>query len=162
MTGSELSPRIHYFVASLFREAGFPPGVLNFLLHRPEDASEVFDALITHRAVKKCNFTGSTNVGRIIASQAAMALKPVLLELGGKNFSIVLEDANLDLAAKEIVTGAFLNVSCSCSRSHSRVLVSSTNNQSLQNRMGRSACRLIWSSPQLPWPLLWKLRFSLF
>ena len=98
-------------MASLFREAGFPPGVVNFLLHRPEDASEIFDTLITHRAVKKCNFTGSTQVGRIIASQAAMALKPVLLELGGKNFTIVLEDANLDLAAQEIVKGAFLNVS---------------------------------------------------
>ncbi|KAJ5605336.1 Aldehyde dehydrogenase N-terminal [Penicillium lagena] len=109
LKGSELSPRVHYFVASLFREAGFPPGVVNFLLHRPEDASEVFNALITHRAVKKCNFTGSTQVGRIIASQAAMALKPVLLELGGKNFTIVLEDANLDLAAQEIVKGAFLN-----------------------------------------------------
>ncbi|KAJ5654889.1 Aldehyde dehydrogenaseN-terminal [Penicillium lividum] len=109
LKGSELSPRVHYFVASLFREAGFPPGVVNFLLHRPEDASEVFDTLITHRSVKKCNFTGSTQVGRIIASQAAMALKPVLLELGGKNFTIVLEDANLDLAAQEIVKGAFLN-----------------------------------------------------
>ncbi|KAJ5499268.1 hypothetical protein LT330_000167 [Penicillium expansum] len=109
LKGSELSPRVHYFVASLFREAGFPPGVVNFLLHRPEDASEIFDTLITHRAVKKCNFTGSTQVGRIIASQAAMALKPVLLELGGKNFTIVLEDANLDLAAQEIVKGAFLN-----------------------------------------------------
>ncbi|KAJ5246773.1 Aldehyde dehydrogenase N-terminal [Penicillium chermesinum] len=109
LKGSELSPRIHYLIASLFREAGFPPGVVNFLLHRPEDAPEIFDILIKHRAVKKCNFTGSTQVGRIIASQAAMALKPVLLELGGKNFTIVLEDANLDLAAKEIVKGAFLN-----------------------------------------------------
>lgn len=98
-------------MASLFREAGFPPGVVNFLLHRPEDASEVFDTLIQHGAVKKCNFTGSTHVGRIIASKAAMALKPVLLELGGKNFTVVLDDANLDLAAQEIVKGAFLNVS---------------------------------------------------
>jgi acyl-CoA reductase-like NAD-dependent aldehyde dehydrogenase len=83
---------------------------VNFL-HRAEDASKVFDTLITHRAVKTCNFTDSTQVGRIIASQAAMALKPVLLELGGKNFTIVLEDANLDLAVQEIVKGAFLNVS---------------------------------------------------
>ncbi|KAJ5753294.1 Aldehyde dehydrogenase N-terminal [Penicillium odoratum] len=49
-------------------------------------------------------------VGRIIASQAAMAFKPVLLKLGGKDFTIVLEDANLDLAAQEIVKDAFLNI----------------------------------------------------
>ncbi|KAF7184080.1 hypothetical protein CNMCM7691_004639 [Aspergillus felis] len=107
--GSELSPQTHYLIASLFREAGFPPGVLNFLLHRPEDAPEIFDVLINHPAIKKCNFTGSTQVGRIIASQAALALKPVLLELGGKNFTVVLDDADLDLAAREITKGAFLN-----------------------------------------------------
>lgn len=66
--------------------------------------------MIKNPAVKKCNFTGSTQVGQIIASKAAEVLKPVLLELGGKNFVIVLDDADLDHAAKEIVTGAFLNV----------------------------------------------------
>ncbi|KAL3482690.1 Aldehyde/histidinol dehydrogenase [Aspergillus germanicus] len=109
LKGSELSPRTHYLLASMFRDAGFPPGVLNFLLHRPEDASEIFSALIHHPAIKKCNFTGSTQVGRIVASQAATALKPVLLELGGKNFTVVLNDADLDLAAAQIIKGAFLN-----------------------------------------------------
>lgn len=85
--------------------------MLNFLLHRPEDAPEIFDTLINHAAIKKCNFTGSTQVGRVIASKAGMALKPVLLELGGKNFAVVLDDADLDFAAEEIVKGAFLNVS---------------------------------------------------
>ncbi|KAL4737927.1 putative aldehyde dehydrogenase [Aspergillus similis] len=109
LSGSELSPRTHYLLASMFREAGFPAGVLNSLLHRPEDAPEIFDALINHPAIKKCNFTGSTQVGRVIASQAALALKPVLLELGGKNFTVVLDDADLDLAANEIIKGALLN-----------------------------------------------------
>jgi hypothetical protein len=90
--------------------------VLNFLLHRPEDASEIFTSLINHPAIKKCNFTGSTHAGRIIASQAAASLKPVLLELGGKNFTIVLDNADLDLAAGEVVEGAFLNVSTSLCR----------------------------------------------
>lgn len=106
-----MSPQTHYLVASLFQEAGFPPGVLNFLLYRPQDAPDIFDVLINHPAIKKCNFTGSTQVGRIIASQAALVLKPVLLELGGKNFAVVLDDADLDLAAREITKGAFLNVS---------------------------------------------------
>ncbi|KAE8382392.1 putative aldehyde dehydrogenase [Aspergillus bertholletiae] len=91
LKGSELSPQTHCLLASLFRDAGFPPGVFNFILHRPEDAPEIFD------------------VGHIIASQAAMALKPVFLELGGKNFTVVLDDADLDLAASQIIKGAFLN-----------------------------------------------------
>lgn len=109
-------------LASLFREAGFPPGVVNYVCHRPEDASDVYDSMITQRAVKKCNFTGSTAVGRIIASRAAQALKPVLLELGGKNYALVLDDADLDLAAEHIVRGAFLNVSYPSSLIHWKIL----------------------------------------
>ncbi|KAF9893940.1 hypothetical protein FE257_008911 [Aspergillus nanangensis] len=109
LKGSELSPRTHYRLVSLFREAGFPSGVVNFVLHRPEDAAEIYEVMIAHPAVKKCNFTGSTQVGRIIASKAAYALKPVLLELGGKNFAAVLDDADLDMAAEHIIRGAFLN-----------------------------------------------------
>lgn len=110
--GSELSPGVHYFLASLFREAGFPPGVVNFLLHGPSDGAEIFDVLIKNRRFRKCNLTGSTQVGQIITAQAAMVLKPVLLQLGGKNFVIVLDDANLDLAAQDIIKGAILNISC--------------------------------------------------
>lgn len=60
--------------------------------------------------MRKCNFTGSTQVGRIIASKAAYALTPVLLELGGKNFALVLDDARVEQAAEQIVQGALLNV----------------------------------------------------
>lgn len=110
-------------MAALFREAGFPPGVVNFLLHGPNDGAEIFDTLINHPAIRKCNFTGSTQVGRIIAAQAAKALKPVLLELGGKNFVIVLDDTNLDLAAEEIIQGAFLNVSFEACRRFNQALL---------------------------------------
>ncbi|RAL04552.1 aldehyde dehydrogenase [Aspergillus ibericus CBS 121593] len=109
LKGSELSPRTHHFITALFREAGFPPGVVNFVLHRPEDAAEVYECMVEHPAVKKCNFTGSTGVGRVIAAKAARALKPVLLELGGKNSVVVLEDADLGQAVEEIVTAGFLN-----------------------------------------------------
>ena len=111
LKGSELSPRTHYWIASQFREAGFPPGVCNFLLHRGEDAARVFETIIERPEVRKCNFTGSTPVGRAIASRAAAALKPCLMELGGKNFALVLEDADLQSAANLICEGAFLNVS---------------------------------------------------
>ncbi|KKY13622.1 putative aldehyde dehydrogenase [Phaeomoniella chlamydospora] len=109
LKGSEFSPRTHYFVANLVREVGFPPGVCNFLLHRPQDAVETFETIISHPAVKKANFTGSTGVGRAIAQGAAKYLKPVLLELGGKNITIVLDDANIDLAARESLDAATVN-----------------------------------------------------
>ncbi|PLB36615.1 putative aldehyde dehydrogenase [Aspergillus candidus] len=134
LKGSELSPRTHYMLASLFREAGFPPGVVNYVCHRPEDASDVYDSMITQRAVKKCNFTGSTAVGRIIASRAAQALKPVLLELGGKNYALVLDDADLDLAAEHIVRGAFLNNGQIC-MSTDLVISSKSINSALESKI---------------------------
>lgn len=106
-----MSPRTHHFIAQLFVDAGFPPGVVNLILHRPEDAAEVVEALIKHPAIRKVNFTGSTTVGRIIAQMAGQALKPVLLELGGKNCSIILQDADTAKAAEAVLHGATLNVS---------------------------------------------------
>ena len=92
------------------RRAGFPPGACNLLLHKPDAATGVVDACISHTAVKKINVTGSTAVGRSMASVAARHLKPVLLELGGKNVSIVLKDADLEKAARESLRAAVLNV----------------------------------------------------
>jgi len=91
-------------------EAGLPPGALNVLYHRPQDAAEVTTALIEHTAVKKINFTGSTLVGSIIAGQAGKNLKPVLMELGGKASAIVCEDADLKKAGTQCALGAFLHV----------------------------------------------------
>lgn len=94
---------------SCFHEAGLPKGVLNVIVHEPVNAAAITTSLIAHPEVKKINFTGSTNVGRIIAKQAGEHLKPVLLELGGKAPAIVWEDADLDLAAQQCAVGAFLH-----------------------------------------------------
>ncbi|KAL6917092.1 hypothetical protein ACHAP8_004552 [Fusarium lateritium] len=109
LKGSELSPRTHYFIAELFGQAGFPRGVVNLILHRPQDAPDIVGCLIQDPAVRKVNFTGSTQVGRAIAQQAGQALKPVLLELGGKNCSIVLKDSDVAQAAESAIVGATLN-----------------------------------------------------
>jgi acyl-CoA reductase-like NAD-dependent aldehyde dehydrogenase len=105
---SESSPRTHMLVAEALVEAGLPPGVLNVLTNAPEDAPQVVDALIAHKAVRRINFTGSTKVGRIIAQKAATHLKRCLLELGGKSPLIVLDDADVDEAVKAAVFGSFL------------------------------------------------------
>jgi acyl-CoA reductase-like NAD-dependent aldehyde dehydrogenase len=67
--------------------------------------------MIEHPAVRKINFTGSTAVGRKIARACGQNLKPCLMELGGKNSSIVCADANLGTAVQGVLAGAFLNVS---------------------------------------------------
>jgi len=100
LKASEVCPRTHEIIIECLAEAGFPENVVNVVTNAPEDAPEVVGALIDHPAVKRINFTGSTEVGRIIAKRAAEHLKPCLLELGGKAPLIVLEDADLDEAVK--------------------------------------------------------------
>ncbi|KIM93425.1 hypothetical protein OIDMADRAFT_137757 [Oidiodendron maius Zn] len=100
LKGSELTPCCYWAIADVFREAGLPDGVLNFIVHRPADAVPVTNSLIAHPAVRKINFTGSSKVGAILAAEAGRHLKPTLMELGGKANAIVLKDANLENAAK--------------------------------------------------------------
>jgi glyceraldehyde-3-phosphate dehydrogenase (NADP+) len=90
------------YLAEAFHQAGLPAGVLNTVTGK---GSEIGDYLITHKDISFINFTGSTKVGKHIAQIAGMV--PMLLELGGKDAAIVLEDADLTVAAKNIVSGAY-------------------------------------------------------
>lgn len=105
---SEFSPMTHQIISEVLIEAGLPEGVLNFISTTPEDADSVVEAIVAHPMVRRVNFTGSTNVGRIIAQKAAKHLKPVLLELGGKAPQVVLDDADIDGAVNAAVFGAFM------------------------------------------------------
>jgi len=96
-------------LADVLTEAGLPPGVLNVVTNDLADAGDVVAALVADPRVRAVNFTGSTNVGRIIGVQAAQHLKPAVLELGGKNPLIILADADPDLAVDAAVFGAFMN-----------------------------------------------------
>jgi glyceraldehyde-3-phosphate dehydrogenase (NADP+) len=82
--------------------AGLPPGVFNIITGK---GSEIGDYLVGHPGIDMISFTGSTEVGVNLAKVAGM--KPLLLELGGKDAAIVLDDADLDLTVKNIVSGAF-------------------------------------------------------
>ena len=90
------------YLAKVFEEAGVPAGVLNTVTGR---GSEIGDYIVTHPEIDFINFTGSTEIGVRIASITSMV--PLLMELGGKDAAIVLEDADLDLAASNIVSGAY-------------------------------------------------------
>ena len=122
LKSSELCPTLHRLIAQAFVDAGFPPGVVNLVSNAPDDAAQVVERLIAHPAVRRINFTGSTRVGRIIAQHAAKHLKPVLLELGGKNPIVVLDDADLDAAVEAAAFSAFFNQGQIC-MSADRILV---------------------------------------
>ena len=89
-------------LAKAFEEAGIPAGVFNTITGR---GSEIGDYIIEHKEVNFINFTGSTPIGERIGRLAGM--RPIMLELGGKDAALVLEAADLEHAAKQIVAGAF-------------------------------------------------------
>ncbi|PUU79912.1 Aldehyde/histidinol dehydrogenase [Tuber borchii] len=109
LKSSELSPKTHYLLASFFKEAGFPPGVLNVICHAREDATLITNTLIANKAIRKINFTGSTHVGKMIAAKAGEHLKPIFLELGGKAPLVVLADADIKKAAGAAATGSYMH-----------------------------------------------------
>ncbi|MFG1377456.1 aldehyde dehydrogenase [Xanthobacter autotrophicus] len=109
LKASEACPGTHGLIGSVFRDAGFPAGVVNVISNAPKDAAAVVEALIAAPAVRRVNFTGSTGVGRRIAELCASQLKPALLELGGKAPLVVLDDADIDAAVRAAAFGAFVN-----------------------------------------------------
>lgn len=109
LKASEACPGTHGLIGSVFRDAGFPAGVVNVISNAPKDAAAVVEALIGAPAVRRVNFTGSTGVGRRIAELCASQLKPALLELGGKAPLVVLDDADIDAAVRAAAFGAFVN-----------------------------------------------------
>lgn len=90
------------YLARVFQEAGVPDGVLNTVTGK---GSEIGDYITTHPGINFINFTGSTEVGQHISQITNMV--PLLMELGGKDAAIVLEDADLDLTANNIVAGGY-------------------------------------------------------
>ena len=111
LKASEVAPLTAFILAETAGAAGLPPGTINVLVGRGEITGE---ALVTHPMVDKLSFTGSTRAGRRIAELAGSLVRPVTLELGGKSASVVLDDADLAMAAKFAVYNAFLNSGQTC------------------------------------------------
>lgn len=101
-------------ISDVLHEAGLPAGVLNVVTNDRADAAAVVSALIGDPRVRMVNFTGSTETGRAVGVLAAQHLKPAVLELGGKNALVVLEDADLDYAVDAATFGAFMNAGQIC------------------------------------------------
>jgi acyl-CoA reductase-like NAD-dependent aldehyde dehydrogenase len=116
---AELTPLTAMRLGELALEAGLPEGVFTVV---PGQGSVVGERFVTHPAVRKVCFTGSTEVGQQIMRGAADQLKRVTLELGGKSANVVFDDADLELAAARAPYGVFDNAGQDCC-ARSRILV---------------------------------------
>lgn len=112
---SETTPLSALLFAEICQQAELPEGVVNIVTGFGDTGA----ALVGHKDVNKVAFTGSTEVGKIIAKQVAGSNKKVTLELGGKAANIVFDDAPIDQAIEGVINGIFFNqghVCCAGSR----------------------------------------------
>lgn len=109
---AEQTPLCAAAIFSVFEDAGLPPGVANLLT--TSSPAAVGDRLIDDARVRKLTFTGSTEVGKMLAARAAATMKRVSLELGGHAPMIVFDDADPEHAAKGASLVKFLNAGQAC------------------------------------------------
>ena len=119
LKAAEDTPATAWYFGKIAHEAGLPPGVLNIIQGYGKEAG---GPLVSNPEVDVVSFTGSTAVGRQIASVAGQRLAKVSLELGGKNPLVVCDDADLEAAAKWVLLSAFSNAGQRCA-SGSRIIV---------------------------------------
>ncbi|RDW56422.1 putative aldehyde dehydrogenase-3 [Coleophoma crateriformis] len=119
MKPSEYSPLAALYLAKLFKEAGYPPGVVQVVNGSGQEAG---NALTTHLDVDKIAFTGSTATGKAVIKAATVNMKKVTVEAGGKSAFLVFDDADLEQAAKWAFAGGMGNAGQICS-ANSRILV---------------------------------------
>ncbi len=153
LKGSENCPRTHRLIVEAFQEAGFPPGVVNYITNAPADAGAVVEAMVAHPAVRRVNFTGSTKVGRIIAQTCAKYLKPVVLELGGKAPMVILDDADIDDAVNATAFGCFANSGQIC-MSTERIIVDQKIADAFVKKFADKAKALPLGDPRKPEPVV--------
>jgi acyl-CoA reductase-like NAD-dependent aldehyde dehydrogenase len=147
---SEASPLIGGLaLAEVFEAAGFPPGVLNVVTHAPGEAGPIGDELFEHPAVRRIGFTGSTATGRRLAEQAGRHLKRMVLELGGQNPLLVLDDADVGYAVDAACFGAFFHQGQIC-MSTRRILVDRHVADEFVDRMAAKTATLKAGNPAEP------------
>lgn len=141
---SEVTPLTAFLFGELSREVGLPPGVLNIVHGRGDTVGR---ALVEHPHIEAISFTGSTAVGREIATRCAPRLRKVSLELGGKNPAIVFDDAPRERLFDTLLRAAFQNSGqiCLCA---SRILVQRGFYEEFRERFVAAARQLVVGDPR--------------
>ena len=143
---AEESPLTALRLGELALEAGFPPGAFNVV---PGFGPTAGAALVAHPGVSGIAFTGETTTGRLIMQNAAGTLKKLSLELGGKSPNIVLEDADLDVAARAAMSAIFYNKGEVCTAG-SRLFVARPAHDALLDKVVERAGKLVQGDPLDP------------
>jgi len=145
---SEESPYVGGLLwGEIFAEAGLPDGVLNIVTHGRGEAQPIGDELVENPAVRRINFTGSTATGRKLAEAAGRNLKRVVLELGGSNPLIVLDDADLEYAVSASAFGAYLHQGQIC-MSARRIIVEKGIAEAFTRRLAEKTAGLKTGDPR--------------
>lgn len=131
---SEMSAMQTQVITECLHEAGLPRGVFNIVTGY---GHVVGAALVAHRDVSKITFTGSTATGRAIVRTAAGTMKRVTMELGGKSPSILLDDADLDMAIPQVLSAGFLNSGQACIAG-TRILVPESRLEEIEVRLSQA------------------------
>jgi aldehyde dehydrogenase (NAD+) len=139
---AETTPLSALLFAEIVQQADLPPGVVNIVT----GAGDTGRYVVEHRDVDKIAFTGSTEVGKLIARSVAGTRKKVTLELGGKAANVVFDDAPLDQAVEGIINGIFFNQGHVCCAG-SRLLVQESIADELMLRLKRRIGTLRMGDP---------------
>jgi succinylglutamic semialdehyde dehydrogenase len=140
---SERAPQVGELLAECFAEAGFAPGVINVV----QGAADVAKALVGDPRVDGVMFTGSTEVGRsILRASSEFAGRMLALEMGGNNAALVLDDANIDYACREIAFAAFVTAGQRCTAAR-RVIVHRSVADAVIERLGYAARESVVGAP---------------
>jgi len=136
LKSEENTPETAVHFVRIMEEAGLPKGVLNLIHGFGPEAGE---ALVNHSGVSMVSFTGSSAVGKTIGTNCAKRLAKISLELGGKNAAIVMDDADLDLAADGIVVGAFSVSGQRCSATSRAIVHTKVYDKFLERLVARTS-----------------------
>jgi acyl-CoA reductase-like NAD-dependent aldehyde dehydrogenase len=143
---TSVAPLTALKLGEIFLEAGAPPGVVNIITG---PGNTVGEALVRHPNVQKIGFTGDTATGKQIMSVASAHVKPVGLELGGKNAFVVFPDADVDSAVQGAIFGAFFNSGQVCAAA-SRFFVHSSLYEEFCEKFVAEARKLRYGDPMDP------------
>jgi acyl-CoA reductase-like NAD-dependent aldehyde dehydrogenase len=147
---SELAPvSAGLQIGEIMEEAGFPAGVVNVLTHGPGEAGPIADEFFDNPAVRCINFIGSVPTGRMLAERAGATLKRSVMELGGYNPMIIMDDVDLDYAVRVAAFSAFFNQGQICLNAR-RILVHRSIHDEFARRLVEKAESLPTGDPEDP------------
>ena len=125
-------------IAEIADEAGFPPGVINVVTHAPGDAGNMSDEIFENPNVRVINLIGGVKTARYLAERAGKTLKRTVLELGGYNPMIILDDVDVDDAVRAATFGSFFHQGQICMNTRKIIIQRKIYNQFLEKFVART------------------------